>query len=46
MSCLLASRFGGTPWAWRRDSQPEEEDWGTCLNLLQEEHDQLEKGTP
>ena len=42
LSCVLAARFGGTPWAWRRESQPQEADWGTCVSLLRQEAEETE----
>lgn len=42
-SCILASRFGGTPWAWRQESQPSEEDYYTCIQLLTQEYEELEE---
>jgi len=41
LSCLLAARFGGTPWQWR--AHADERDWGTCLAALVEEAEQLEE---
>nr|UVX81368.1 MAG: hypothetical protein [Bacteriophage sp.]UWG24288.1 MAG: hypothetical protein [Bacteriophage sp.] len=40
---MLAARFGGTPWAWRRESEPSPEDWGTCLELLEKEREAAEE---
>jgi hypothetical protein len=37
---VLAARFGGTPWEWRE--RAEDEDWGTCLELLRKERDESE----
>nr|DAH96196.1 MAG TPA: hypothetical protein [Caudoviricetes sp.] len=39
---MLAARFGGTPWAWRRETQPQEADWGTCVSLLRKEAEETE----
>ena len=40
---MLAARFGGTPWAWRREQVPQEADWGTCTQLLKDEAEETEK---
>lgn len=40
---ILAARFGGTPWQWRREDEPDERDWGTALNLLQAEQEAMEE---
>jgi hypothetical protein len=42
LSCILAARFGGTPWQWRREQVPQEADWGTCTALLQAEAEETE----
>ena len=42
-SVILAARFGGTPWQWRRETEPDERDIWTALRLLEQEHEQLEE---
>lgn len=37
---ILAARFGGTPWEWREKATPM--DWGTALDILQAEREQVE----
>ncbi len=41
MSCLLAARYGGTPWQWRE--QADEMDWGTCMAALIEENERMKE---
>lgn len=38
---ILAARFGGSPWAWRREAS--ELDWGTAIRLLEEEAERMEE---
>nr|DAP10574.1 MAG TPA: hypothetical protein [Caudoviricetes sp.] len=38
---ILAARFGGSPWQWRREAS--EFDWGTAVRLLEEEMERLEE---
>lgn len=40
---VLAARFGGTPWEWRRETHPDERDLGTAAWLLEEEQEMQEE---
>lgn len=38
---MLARNFGGTPWQWREEAS--ELDWGTCVEILMQEAEELEE---